>query len=119
MATTKIALDRYLYEDIYPAFKAATDEKEKTARINQTFLNFLVARNLVLTGSEPLMTADIGSGPCDTLIRYLTGVAFAGGFSVRATDFIPEYADSAGGTALRNLAAAQTSGTLKLATFSV
>ena len=119
MAITKIALDRYVYEDIYPAFKAATDEKEKTARINQSFLNFLVARNIVLTGCEPLMTADIGSGPCDSLIRYLTGVKFAGGFSVRATDFISDYADSARGTAMRNLAAAQSSGTLKLARFSV
>jgi hypothetical protein len=119
MATSKIALDRYVYEDIYPAFKAATDEKEKTARINQTFLNFLAARNLILTGSEPLMTADIGCGPCDTLIKYLTGVDFPGGFTVRATDFIPDYADSARGTALRNLVAAQTSGTLKLAGISI
>jgi hypothetical protein len=119
MATPTIALDRYVYEDIYPAFKAATDEKEKTARINQTFLNFLAARNLVLTGREPLMTADIGSGPCDTLIKYLTGVHFPGGFSVRATDFIPEYTDSARGTALGNLLAAQTSSTLNLAGFSV
>jgi hypothetical protein len=119
MATTKILLDRYVYEDIYPAFKAATDEKEKTARINQTFLNFLAARNLVLTGCEPLMTADIGSGPCDTLIKYLTGVEFAGGFTIRATDFIPDYTNSARGIALANLAAAQTSGALKLAGFSV
>jgi hypothetical protein len=119
MATTKIALDHYVYEDIYPAFKTATDEKEKTAWINQAFLNFLVARNVVLTGCEPLMTADIGSGPCDTLIKYLSGVKFPGGFSVRATDFIPDYADPARGTALRNLVAAQISGTLKLAGFSV
>jgi hypothetical protein len=119
MATNKITLDRYVYEDIYPAFKAATDEKEKTARINQTFLNFLAARNLVLTGYEPLMTADIGSGPCDTLIKYLTGVEFPSGFTIRATDFIPDYTDSARGIALLNLAAAQTSGALKLAGFSV
>src|SRR5215472_12233768 len=119
MSIAKIDLDRYVYEDIYPAFKAATDEKEKTARINQIFLNFLVARNVILTGYEPLMTADIGSGPCDTLIKYLTGVKFPGGFSVRATDFIPDYADSARGTALRNLVAAQASGTLKLAGVSV
>jgi hypothetical protein len=119
MATNKITLDRYVYEDIYPAFKAATDEKEKTARINQTFLNFLAARNLVLTGYEPLMTADIGSGPCDTLIKYLTGVEFPSGYTIRATDFIPDYTDSARGIALLNLAAAQTSGALKLAGFSV
>jgi hypothetical protein len=116
---TKIALDRYVYEDIYPAFKAASDEKEKTARINRTFLNFLAAKNLILTGCEPLLTADIGSGPCDTLIKYLTGVDFPGGFTIRATDFIPDYTDSARGIALRNLAAAQTSGILNLAGFSV
>jgi hypothetical protein len=118
MTTAKIALDHYIYEDIYPAFKAATDEKEKTARINQAFLNFLVARNL-LAGSEPLMTADIGSGPCDTVIKYLTGVRFTGGLIIRATDFIPEYADSARGTAVRNLLAVQTNGALKLVGFSV
>jgi hypothetical protein len=119
MPTTKIALDRYIYEDIYPAFKAATDEKEKTALINRTFLNFLAARDLVLTGCDPLMTADIGSGPCDTLIKYLIGVEVPAGFTIRATDFIPEYADSTRGTALHNLRAARTSGTLKLAGFSV
>jgi hypothetical protein len=32
MATIKIALDRYAYEDIYPAFKAATGGAAKTAR---------------------------------------------------------------------------------------
>ncbi|HJU11078.1 MAG TPA: hypothetical protein VJ728_09380 [Candidatus Binataceae bacterium] len=119
MATAKIALDHYIYEDIYPAFKTATDEKEKTARINRRFLNALAMRKLVLTGSAPLMTADIGSGPCDTLIKYLTGVDFSGGFIIRATDFIPDYADSANGTALHNLLTAQMSGTLKLAGFSV
>lgn len=119
MASTKIALAHYVYEDIYPAFKAATDEKEKTARIKQQFLNFIAARNLVLTGREPLMTADIGSGPCDTLIQYLSGIEFPGGFTVRATDFIPEYTDSLRGIALSILAAAQTRGTPKLAGFSV
>jgi hypothetical protein len=119
MRTTKIALDRYVYEDIYPAFKAATDEKEKTAQINRTFLNFLAARNLVLTGAEPVIIGDIGSGPCDTIIKYLTGVEFLGGFTVRATDFISDYADSARGIALANLAAARTAGVLKLAGFSV
>ncbi len=38
--TARITLDRYIYEDIYPAFKAATDEKEITAKINRTFLNY-------------------------------------------------------------------------------
>src|SRR5216683_3947613 len=115
----RIALDRYVYEDIYPAFKAATDEKEKTARINQAFLNYLARKSLVLTGNEPVLTAYIGSGPCDTLIKYLTGVIFAAGFDVRATDYIPEYADPELGIALRNLAAARADGTLRLAGFSV
>jgi hypothetical protein len=65
------------------------------------------------------MTADIGSGPCDTVVKYLTGVDFPAGFSIRATDFIAEYADPERGIALRNLAAAQTNGSLKLAGFSV
>ena len=51
--TARITLDRYVYEDIYPAFKAATDEKEITAKINRTFLNYLAQRNLVLTGDSP------------------------------------------------------------------
>jgi hypothetical protein len=38
-----------VYEDIYPAFKAATDEKEITANLSRAFLNYLVERNLVLT----------------------------------------------------------------------
>jgi hypothetical protein len=114
----RIALDRYVYEDIYPAFKAATDEKEKTARINRVFLNSLAAGGVVLTGNEPVMTADIGCGPCDTLVKYLTGVDYAGGFEIRATDYIAEYADSERGVALQTLADAQRSG-LKLAGFSV
>src|SRR5207253_4560892 len=89
------------------------------ARMNQAFLNYLGANSVVLTGNEPLMTADIGCGPCDTLVKYLTGVDFAAGFSIRATDFLAEYADSERGIALRNLAAAHTNGSLKLADFSV
>jgi hypothetical protein len=112
-----IDLNRYVYEDIYPAFKAATDEKERTARLSQEFLNYLAGKNLVLTGDEPVLTADIGSGPCDTLIKYLTGVSCDGGFDVRATDYIPEYADPERGIALDNLAAAQANGTLRLARF--
>jgi len=116
---TPIALDRYVYEDIYPAFKAATDEKEKTSRINQSFLNHLATENLVLTAGQPILTADIGSGPCDTLIKYLSGVAGAAGFDVRATDYLAEYADPRHGKAWRNLAAAQAEGRLNLARFSV
>jgi hypothetical protein len=71
MATSDrpIALDRYVYEEIYPAFKATTDEKEITAKINCRFLNYLVERNLVVTGSNPVAVADIGCGPCDTLVN--------------------------------------------------
>jgi hypothetical protein len=115
----RIALDRYAYEDIYPAFKAATDEKEKTARINQRFLNYLARKNLVLAGNEPILTADIGCGPCDTLIKYLSGVRCETEFDVRATDYLSEYADPEGGTARHNLVAAQANGTLRLARFSV
>jgi hypothetical protein len=89
----RIALDRYIYEDVYPAFKAATDEKEITAHINRTFLNYLAARNRTLAGDAPVAVADIGCGPCDTLVKYLAGVRFASAFIVRATDFIPAYAN--------------------------
>jgi hypothetical protein len=116
---TRISLDRYVYEDIYPAFKAATDEKEITAELSHVFLNYLAERNLVLTDRDPAAVADIGCGPCDTLIKYLKGVRFAPGFIVRATDYLPEYADSERGEALQTLAAAQVQDTLKLASFSV
>ncbi|HKV54022.1 MAG TPA: hypothetical protein VJN94_05205 [Candidatus Binataceae bacterium] len=117
--TGRITLDRYVYEDIYPAFKAATDEKEITANLNREFLNYLAALNLVLSGDTPAVVADIGCGPCDTLIKYLTGVRFAPGFIVRATDYIPEYADPERGEAVRNLAAARERNTIKLAGFSL
>ena len=117
--TSHITLDRYVYEDIYPSFKAATDEKEITARINRTFLNYLAQRNLLLTGDSPAVVADIGCGPCDTLVKYLTGVIFPPGFILRATDYIPEYADARRGEALGILAAAQASNVIKVADFSV
>jgi hypothetical protein len=113
----KITLGRYVYEDIYPAFKAATNEKQITARINCTFLNYLAADDLVLSGSHPAVVADIGCGPCDTLIRYLTGVSFPPGFLVRATDFIPKYADSERGEAVKTLMTAQMEQVIKLVTF--
>jgi hypothetical protein len=116
--SSAIALDRYVYEDVYPAFKAATDEKEITAAINRAFLNFLAQRNQVVAGDAPLAVADIGSGPCDTLVKYLAQVPFAPGFEVRATDFLPAYADAQRGEALKVLAAAQAARTLKLAGFS-
>ncbi len=113
-----ITIDSYRYEEIYPSFKAATDEKEKTARINAAFLNNLAAAGVVLTGNDPVMIADIGCGPCDTLVKYLTGVKFASGFKVRATDYSAEYADERSGEALATLAAANAAGTVKLADFS-
>jgi hypothetical protein len=115
----RIALDRYIYEDVYPAFKAATDEKEITAHINRAFLNYLAARNRTLAGDAPLAVADIGCGPCDTLVKYLAGVRFAPAFIVRATDFIPAYADAQRGEALQILAAAHAAKTLNLAGFAV
>ena len=57
--SSRIKLDCYVYEDIYPAFKAATDEKEITAN-NRTFLNYLAKRNLILTGDSPVAVTDIG-----------------------------------------------------------
>lgn len=117
--TSKILLDRYVYEDIYPAFKAATDEKQITADINRTFLNYLAQRNLVLPADTPAGVADIGCGPCDTLIKYLTGVSVPHGFIVRATDFLPQYADGERGEAHQVLAAAQARNELKLVSFSV
>jgi hypothetical protein len=117
--STQIKLDRYVYEDIYPAFKASTDEKAITANLNHAFLNYLAQRNLVLAGPDPVAVADIGCGPCDTLIKYLKGVSFAPGFIVRATDYLPEYADIEQGEALQTLAAAQAQGTIKLASYSV
>jgi hypothetical protein len=87
-------------------------------RINRAFLNDLARRNQTLTGDAPLPVADIGSGPCDTLVMYLAQVPFAPGFEVRATDFLPAYADAQRGEALRILAQAQAAQTLKLAGFS-
>ena len=119
-ATVKmsITIDQYRYEEIYPAFKAATDEKEKTARINSAFLNRLDDDQVVLTGNDPILIADIGCGPCDTLVKYLTGVKFDAGFRIRATDYSAAYADERTGEALATLAAAQSAGTLKLVDFS-
>jgi len=113
-----ITIDSYRYEEIYPSFKAATDEKDKTARINAAFLNSLGDAGVVLTGDDPVAIADIGCGPCDTLVKYLAGVRFEPGFRIRATDYSAEYADERTGAALATLAAANAAGTVKLADFS-
>jgi hypothetical protein len=117
--TTRIALEKYVYEDIYPAFKDTTDEKQITANLSRAFLNHLADRRVVLDGDGPAMVADIGCGPCDTIVMYLTGVRFAPGFIVRAMDFLPEYADSRNGEALRVLAGAQAKSTIRLVDFAV
>ena len=114
-----ITIDTYNYEEIYPAFKATTDEKETTARINCEFLNQLASAGVVLTGTQPINVADIGSGPCDTLVKYLTGVKFAPGFIVRATDYNVAYADERRGEAIGVLAAAKASGAVKIVDSSV
>jgi hypothetical protein len=117
--TARLTLDRYVYEDIYPAFKEATDEKQITAKLSRDFLNYLAQRNLILTGNTPAAVADIGCGPCDTLIMYLSGVLFEPGFTVRATDYLAEYADAERGEALLTLKEAQAANSIKLAGFSV
>jgi hypothetical protein len=116
--TPRITLDRYVYEDIYPAFKATTDEKEITANLNRTFLNYLARQNLIAAHDSPAAVADIGCGPCDTLVKYLAGVHCPTGFVVRATDYLPEYADAQRGEALRVLQDAQARNTIKLVEFS-
>jgi hypothetical protein len=116
--TPRITLDRYVYEDIYPAFKATTDEKEITAKLNRTFLNHLARQNLIVAKDSPVTVADIGCGPCDTLVKYLTGVHCPAGYVVRATDYLPEYADAQRGQALQILADAQAKKAIKLIEFS-
>src|SRR5271163_4490422 len=81
----EIAIAEYRYEDIYPSFKAGTDEKEITGALNGRFLRGLLRRSLI--PSRPLKVADVGCGPCDTILKYLTGLDFAPGFRIRATDF--------------------------------
>jgi hypothetical protein len=78
----------------------------------------MAERNQTLTGDAPIAVADIGCGPCDTLVKYLAQVPYIPGFEVRATDFLPAYADSERGEALRVLAAARAEGALKLTGFS-
>lgn len=114
----QMKLDRYVYEEVYPAFKAATDEKAFTAKINRTFLNFLTERGLVFSDSSPVAIGDIGCGPCDTLVKYLTGLIAQNDLIIRATDYLPRYADSEHGEALNSLATAKSDGVLKLASFS-
>jgi hypothetical protein len=72
----------------------------------------------VLKGDAPAAVADIGSGPCDTLVKYLTGVSCPPGFIVRATDYLDKYANEERGEALQTLEAAQARNIIKLNSFA-
>ena len=65
----EITLAEYPYEEIYPSFKAGTDEKEITADLNRRFIRGLMQRRPV--GNLPLKVGDIGCSPCDTILMYL------------------------------------------------
>jgi hypothetical protein len=94
----EITLAEYRYEEIYPSFKAGTDEKEITADLNRRFIRSLMQRRPV--GNLPLKVADIGCGPCDTILMYLQGLDFVPGFIICATDFSAEYAAQGGKAAV-------------------
>ncbi len=113
----EIAVAEYRYEDIYPSFKAGTDEKEVTGALNGRFLRGLLRRGLI--PGRPLKVADIGCGPCDTILKYLAGLDFAPGFRIRATDFSAEYAHPEHGKAVATLAQAQRGSRLKIVDFAV
>jgi len=44
----------YVYEEVYPAFKEGTDEKEKTAALNQQFLKNLGRQGIVIRRRETI-----------------------------------------------------------------
>ncbi|MGH7987126.1 MAG: hypothetical protein ACREQX_12680 [Candidatus Binataceae bacterium] len=115
----EITLDEYRYAEIYPSFKAGTDEKVLTATINRRFIRQLGNEGIVLVGSAPIRVADIGCGPCDTLVKYLSELDFPPGFIVRATDFNPAYADPVHGAAVETLNAAKVARTIPLMDFAV
>lgn len=112
-----IAIDEYRYEEIYPSFKAGTDEKRLTADLNQRLLRRLLNDGIPASG-RALKISDIGCGPCDTVLMYLDQLDYAPGFRIRATDFNAEYAD-AGGKAAHALATAQRERRLPLIDFAV
>jgi hypothetical protein len=114
-----ITIDEYRYEEIYPSFKAQTDEKQLTAAINAVLLRGVIAHGLLGGSGRPLMVADLGCGPCDTILMYLSGVDYGPGFRIRATDFNEEYADAAGGKAVAALAGAQREGSVPIVDFAV
>jgi hypothetical protein len=112
-----IDIAEYRYEEIYPSFKAGTDEKELTGALNGRLLRGLLRRGLI--PARPLKVADIGSGPCDTILKYLAGLNYAPGFRIRATDFSIEYAHPEHGKAVATLAQAQRDAGVKIVDFAV
>src|SRR5271154_6998864 len=113
-----ITIEQYRYEEIYPSFKAGTDEKQITAHLNQRFLRRLLD-NGVLAADRPLKIGDIGCGPCDTILMYLDKLNFAPGFRIRATDFNSEYTNPKDGKAAFSLGKAQREGSVPIIDFSV
>lgn len=112
----EIPIAEYKYEEIYPSFKAGTDEKRITSQILHRFLTRVLP--LQGNGQRPVKVADIGCGPCDTIVDYLEGVGCERGFIIRATDIGGEYA-SPQGKAQIMLAQAQRERRVPIADFSV
>ena len=113
-----INIEQYHYEEIYPSFKAGTDEKELTANLNRRFLRRLLADGIPAS-KRPLKVGDIGCGPCDTILMYLDRLDYAPGFRIRATDFNLEYAHPQNGKAVLALREAQHAGRIPIVDFSV
>ena len=113
-----ITIEQYRYEEIYPSFKAGTDEKQITSSLNQRLLRSLLKAGIPASG-RPLKVGDIGCGPCDTILMYLDKLDFAPGFRIRATDFNSEYCNPDSGIALAALGKAQRENRVTIPDFSV
>jgi hypothetical protein len=116
--SNEIDIEQYHYEEIYPSFKAGTDEKEITANLNRRFLRRLLDDG-VPASTRPLKVADIGCGPCDTILMYLDELDYAPGFRIRATDFNLEYAHPQNDKAVLSLREAQRARRISIVDFSV
>jgi hypothetical protein len=116
--SSRIDIEQYHYEEIYPSFKAGTDEKELTANLNRRFLRRLLGDGIPAS-NRPLKVADIGCGPCDTILMYLDRLDYAPGFRIRATDYNLEYADPQNGKAVLALREVQRAGRIPIVDFSV
>jgi len=112
----EIPIVEYRYEEIYPSFKAGTDEKRITSDILHRFLRRALPADP--GRSAPIRVADVGSGPCDTILGYLESVDTPQGFVIRATDIGDDYA-APDGIAMRTLAAAQRAGQIRIVDFAV